>query len=457
MHQSKYLIIHQVDPENFLLVHTLTGALDIVKKEIIDYLNNPENNGIDKNIIKQLISRGYLNSETKTEETLLGELLNLHLQNTNNEMVFVICPTYTCNLRCVYCFEDIQIRRNNKVINKNEVDLIYAAIKNIRDLKDGRKGSVELYGGEPFQPATKEINAYIFEKASQENYHLKVISNGVNINDFRDILAQYALLIDGIQITLDGPKEIHDRLRVNADGIGTYDQIVTNVDLVLSLGIKVALRVNAGKNNVKYLPQVLQVIKKQHWNTNPNFICNIAPILDHYSTGKIPNWMPESELLLKIYALFDDFEAIREEYHLVLGTDMERRTALIRSIWAKENKKVTPFPVSCMAGCRNTYVFGSDNLIYACPETVGIEKYAIGQYSPEFSLKDDMEKIWERNVANIEKCKNCNIAALCGSGCTWASLATNGANFKEPVCNYAHETIANFLQLNNERIAALTR
>jgi uncharacterized protein len=338
-------------------------------------------------------------------------------------------------------------------MNKDDIDKVFDAINKICDSQNIKNAKILLFGGEPLLPSTKDIVRYIFEQSANRGYKVAAISNGTNIPIFSEDFKKFKNNFNNIQITLDGPKEIHDKLRVNANNGSTFNQIVDNINLLLTIGIRVSLRVNVGKNNVDFIPEILKLIDDNKWNILKNFSCQLAPITDHYCTGCLPNWMPESELLLKIYNLFDDFEEVMKRYKISLGMDMQRRTKLFNGILKKTCDKSIPNPSPCSAGARTYYAFGPDGNIYPCTETVGNAEYSIGTFIPNLLIDTEKENIWRRDVTNISKCGDCNIAPICGSGCTLSHILTNGSNFDVPVCNYAHETIENFYNFNKLKIA----
>lgn len=453
MRSTKYYITTKLDDNNFLLVNTLSGAMDVVENSIVKYLENMDetNNSISNDVIENLIQRGYV-VQNDEDYDLLEKKLN-HITQNNNYGEFVICPTFLCNLRCSYCFEDLETRTKGAVLDKEHVDNIFEGIRKISKERKFTDCSIRLYGGEPFQNITKEIVEYICELAKKENYKLSAITNGTNIEMFLELLNEYRDVFNYIQITVDGTKEIHDKSRVAADGSGSFDKIIESIGNILDLEIPLAVRVNTGRDNFHNIPTLIDLFKKLGWTKLKNFRCQLAPINDHYCTGETSNWMPEDELLNSLYSLFDNFGDVCEKNSIVLGTDIMKRTALISSIWDKSKRQLAFASVApCSASLRNVYVFGSDNLIYACPESVGKTDFSIGTFYPEFYIDKDRESMWERNVTNINKCRECNIVGMCGTPCTWASLATNGNNFIEPVCNYAQGTVSNFLKLNKDKI-----
>lgn len=454
MKVTKYKLYYPLENGKYLLINTLTGALDIVEKEIIDYLNCLENEDtvkdLDEEIILSLRKRGYIIEENE-DTSLLNRMLNFY-ENINDLISFTICPTYSCNLRCGYCFENLNIKEQKKVLDNTEIDKIFEAMNIIASKRNIKKRKIQLFGGEPFQPITKRSIEYIFKKSKKDNYSIIGITNGTYLDLFEDILKKNKDCISYIQITLDGPKTLHNKSRVTSKNEGTFDKICSNIQMLLDIGINVVARVNIGKNNIYYLRELFDFYEKMSWTKYDNFVTQLTPITDHRSNGNLIDWMPENEILKEINNIFGDIEYIRKRYKVVLGTDMERRTKLIRSIWNKNNRPLTLNPCSCGAGSRIYYVFGADGKIYPCPETVGEIKYSIGDYLPELKIDKTKDKLWKRNIMNIKKCIECNIAPLCGTSCTWSSIATNGINFEEPVCNYAKETIDDYFKMNAERI-----
>jgi len=65
-----------------------------------------------------------------------------------------------------------------------------------------------------------------------------------------------------VQVTLDGPPEVHDRRRPLANGRGTFNQILENLIVLGGLApqVHVALRVNFDKTNFMYVPQLLDIL-----------------------------------------------------------------------------------------------------------------------------------------------------------------------------------------------------
>lgn len=452
MKLSRYIKEFEIDEKNKLIMNTMNGAVDIIEKDIYEKISNGIYDESNKDICDALKIRGYLINNPDDDYKLLKEIMSL--KEDVSVATFIICTTYTCNLGCTYCFEPKEVKQSGKVLGVKEVNKIFEAINTIKEERGFDEVSILLYGGEPFLSKTEEIVKYIFKKAEEEGYLVEAITNGTQINQFKSIFVKYKKMIDGLQITLDGIEEIHNNTRKYLSGAGTFRDIEKNIDMCIELGIPIALRINTGKRNVAYVKDFLEFIKDKKWIDDERFTCQFAPVADHYCTNKLPDWMPEHLIMKEIIGQLNEVDLGDNREKVRLGIDMEKRTSLLRCVMNGVKSDMTA-PLPCSAACRNYFIFGAEGLIYACPETVGMKKYSIGSYTPILDIDKKKEDFWRRDISNIEKCSNCNIAGICGSGCTWSSIATNGEEFKEAQCNYAMETIDTFFELNREKIKKL--
>lgn len=443
MKLTKYMKEFDIDEEKSIILNSLTGAVDVISKSVLAKIKQ---DNIEKNnqaVFSELKRRGYIVKDDEEDVQRLNKLVR-----TLGKMelgTFILCVTYKCNLNCTYCFEDKEVKRQRYFLTQTDVDKIFEAICKLKEERGFSKISILLYGGEPFLPGAKKIVQYIFERAKQEGYVIQAISNGTSIVEYKDIFAEYKDIIRNIQITLDGNKEFHDKTRKYHSGAGSFDDIVNGIDMCVVLGIAVNLRVNVGKNNIEALDDLLSFIEKKNWSVAEKFICQLAPITDHFCTGMVEEWLPEHIILEQLYPMLKRHKGIK----IRLGTDMEKRISILKNVLTNSNVK-TLSCLPCSAALRNYFVFGAEGNIYACPETVGIKEQSIGVFKPNFEIYEEKENAWRRDITNIKKCSNCYIAGACGGGCTWSAIATNGSKFEEAKCNYAHETIETFFSINHE-------
>ena len=138
--------------------------------------------------------------------------------------------TQKCNLNCSYCFEHIKDGINIKAedtfnIMTNEGKYDISPYQRIFPI-----GGEALLNMDWIINLQKMIKDYpTFSKKYKENTcqgisHL--ITNGTLINKYIDELVDNNYML---QISIDGPKEVHDKCRVDYNGKGSYDRIMENV------------------------------------------------------------------------------------------------------------------------------------------------------------------------------------------------------------------------------------
>lgn len=154
-----------------------------------------------------------------------------------SDLSLVIIPTMLCNLKCSYCFVQKQVK--NVCMSKETIDKIIHLIG-----ANNGKYSVEWFGGEPTLSA--DLINYFYSEANKKNYINRfslLISNGTFENNLCwDTIENY---ITSIQITIDGPLEIHNKRRIYKNGKGSFEKVIKNLDILYS-------KINNGiiKNNL---------------------------------------------------------------------------------------------------------------------------------------------------------------------------------------------------------------
>jgi len=74
-------------------------------------------------------------------------------------------------------------------------------------------------------------------------YSLLAFSNGVDLLFFKELLEANKKYIKYLFVTLNGPKQIHDKTRILNDGSGSFDYTVEGINTLISLKIPVWLSV----------------------------------------------------------------------------------------------------------------------------------------------------------------------------------------------------------------------
>lgn len=134
---------------------------------------------------------------------------------------------HTCNLNCSYCFASQGKYQGDRAlmpfaVGKQAIDFLIAHSGNRHNLE------VDFFGGEPLMnwEVVKQIVAYARSQEAEhhKNFRFTLTTNGVLIDD--EIIEYCNREMQNVVLSLDGRKEVHDRLRKNYAGEGSYDLIV---------------------------------------------------------------------------------------------------------------------------------------------------------------------------------------------------------------------------------------
>jgi uncharacterized protein len=244
-------------------------ALDKIGREVIEQVG--EQDLYKEQLVQLLLDRGY---ERRDIESALGELETADVilrgapaphtptvpDTTFPLQRIVLNVTNQCNLACGYCYEysDDKISQTagkpkymDHAIAEASVDLL------IRESASRPLIHVTFFGGEtllnvPLLRSTVEYaNRKCAEAGKQVEYSLT--TNATLLNEkIVDFLAEHKV---GVTVSIDGDKELNDKMRIFHDGRGSYDVIVPKIKMLLerhktnSIGARVTL--SAGVSHVR--------------------------------------------------------------------------------------------------------------------------------------------------------------------------------------------------------------
>ncbi len=448
MYLSKYVVYQDLDENHALIASSLTGAVDLLdsrsKAAWLALAAGGKTDGLDKNFMRRLRKRGYIYRSTEEEAHLFEELATaFQSSQLNHPLRFAICPTYQCNLACKYCYEGTLPQDSTATLGEQDVEALFRSVDCISSSRGQQKVAIELTGGEPLLPRNKTIIEQIFSEASKRGHNIGVVSNGVCLAPhFADLFLRYSKSISWVQVTLDGPREIHDSRRPFRGGQGTFDAIATTIDFLLENDLPVRLRVNIDAQNIPHLSELAGFMQRKGWVGRDSLQCHLAPVLDHRNDKDYPYLLPEVDLL----SATEQLDWLDSSLDGVFQSHLFRTLQHVSSVIEGGGGSPSPCFQYCESNSPNFFVFGADGLIYPCGEAIGNTEFAIGRFLPAHELWSNKEQLWRtRSIASIPACRECNIAGFCGGGCTFAAFVQHGSP-NVGMCGQAHEILRHYCQ-----------
>jgi MoaA/NifB/PqqE/SkfB family radical SAM enzyme len=158
--------------------------------------------------------------------------VNLHYHRKDNmsplPLSYNLKITNACNLRCKMCAQWGErgynfSRPSSEIKQILPLETYKKMIDDIRHLKPG----ICIWGGEPFlYPQLMELMSYI----KKSKLVIELVTNGVKLEENAEELVD--LGIEGLMVSVDGPKSIHDDVR---GVIGTFDKLMGGLQRVKAL------------------------------------------------------------------------------------------------------------------------------------------------------------------------------------------------------------------------------
>jgi uncharacterized protein len=407
MKSSKYNIF--VDfPENRirLAFNAFTLALveftfdeGIIVEKILDGPNIPhKTNGKStkfKEIKETLVKGGFLIDESMDEIEILKSKNRISRFAQNNHIGLTIAPTLSCNFRCIYCYEKHKKDRMNLRIMRSLLGWAEKATTG------GKNLSVTWFGGEPLL-AMREIQ-YLskgFLTISEKNkakYSADIITNGFLL-DRKTAAKLKKHHVTKAQITIDGPKNIHDKRRPLVNGKGTFDVILENIKNCCDL-LEITLRINVDKTNSAYVYDVLDMLEKE------NLKNKVLPYIGYV--------YPYTEVCADAQKVCMG----KEQYCLM--------QAKMRLEMTERGYSFSAYPMLkggfCTADSLHSATISPSGSIVKCWNDICYEvksvNHILGEKTPQMQSNFAKWVAWD--PFEKEECRECQILPICMGGCPY--------------------------------------
>lgn len=330
---------------------------------------------------------GTFEPESKTL-TIGSQRLTFSPQWYNDLGKLYIIFSMECNLRCVYCFQD-KMKKQTVALNKEQIHKYIKFFQN-------EIQNIVLFGGEPLLSNNYEIISSIFERF--DYLKISMFTNGNFEPEYRDLLSKYRYAISGITVSLDGPKEVHNKRRINPMR-DSYDTVIENLKALLKFGRKINISINVDMSNINLLEVLFDDVLLN--NGLDGFDYTINPV--KYVKNEV-------DYLL----LFDTFFNLRKKYKANIYVN----NRLINNLMNLFEHK--PLMLN-RCGLSTTYVLDlPNNRLFACPQDDNTQIGLIN--NGEISIdKSSISKYIDKTTYMVDGCRNCSYSYICPYGCPFGS------------------------------------
>jgi len=327
--------------------------------------------------------------------------------------------TQSCNLRCNYCLGDNPGYMNCQTMN---LDTAKKALeKAAQSMLPNGKIQVIYFGGEPLLnwKLIKQCIEYI-DNDLKNRFDVK-FKNHVTTNltllpeDFIDLAIKHDI---SVLVDIDGDKNIHNKMRPEKTGKGSYDTIMKNLEKISKSSIYYELRATVTSDNVNHIRD----ISNHHSNLNPA-ACAFPTLIPVDSEG--------NPISSDLYPNPDTFSKGLKD--VILDNKFDLSCVCPSNVISARMLRGEFVIYGCGMILGNTAVINYDGDVYPCIYFVGQKDFLLGNIKESnnpLSQKNWYDKFYSKHesklhVDNLEECKDCSIRYLCGGGCSVRMLSLN--------------------------------
>ena len=429
-------MVHQYKNNGYdIVLDVNSGAIHVVDDvtyDVIEMIDQSQPESYARDEIVSALSGKYGKEEVEEAidevQTLIDEE-SLFTRDTyeNYIMDFKKRPTvvkalclhiaHDCNLACQYCFAEEGEYHGRRAlmsfeVGKKALDFLIANSGNRRNLE------VDFFGGEPLMnwQVVKDLVAYgrEQEKLHDKNFRFTLTTNGVLLND--EIMEFCNKEMANVVLSIDGRKEVHDKMRPFRKGAGSYDLIVPKFQ-----------KFAESRHQDKYY------VRGTFTHYNPDFAADVLHLADlGFKQISVEPVVAEPS---EPYAITEeDLPKLFEEYDK-LAAEMVRRHKEgddFNFFHFMIDLEGGPCVAKRLSGCGS----GTEYLavtpwgdFYPCHQFVGNEKFLLGNVDDGIKNTEIRDEFKCCNVYAKEKCRKCFARFYCSGGC-----AANAYNFSGDIC-----------------------
>lgn len=332
-----------------------------------------------------------------------------------NPVIKAMClnVSHNCNLACEYCFADGGTYNDER--KTMSYDTAKAAIDMLVEMSGTRRNlEVDFFGGEPmldFEVVKKTVlYARSIEKERGKNFRFTITTNAYRLND--EDIDFFNEQMYNVVISIDGRKEVHNRVRKTVGGKDSFDDVIKN-----------ALRFKERRKGQYY-------VRGTFTRYNLDFCSDVLFLndlgFDQLSIEPVV-LKPESPMSIReqdLPRIIAEYDKLAEEYIARRKTD--KWFNFFHFMIDIDN---APCAVKRLKGCGagGEYVaVAPDGTVYPCHQFDGIKSVALGNVFDGVNNDELRKKFYYCSVLTKTDCSECWAKYYCSGGCMANSFKFNG-------------------------------
>ncbi len=393
MRSSIFNIIETIG-DGILLYNTNSNGILKLNKEYEEKYNEFLQSGkLDDEAFKSALLKGNM----VIDENSGDEIDTIFLENKmarfgGNDIGLTVAPTMACNFRCPYCYEK---GKEYVTMNRETVNKVKKYFNNLKERY--RHVAITWYGGEPLLafPIIEELMESIYEKFERKYVAVSVVTNGYLLTE-NVARKMKKLNISSIQITIDGPPEIHNKRRRLPSGEDTFFVILENMKKALEIypELKISIRVNIDKDNIDGVDKIIQYLEEYDLIHKTHLY--LAPVTNINETCTEGSCFSTREFAI------EELDFLKRNH--------------------KKGYSFISLPVRntsmCGAVSAHSYIIDARGDLYKCWDDVSNLNEKVGSLYDEHSpVNANMVKWLSHTIENDVECRNCKYLPVCMGGC----------------------------------------
>jgi uncharacterized protein len=280
MQISRY-VHYRNTPSSVVLYHSL-----LLKKAILDH---PTSEAVARGDLSQLASAdlatladgGFLTTTPSEDDRVWRESRRLRERATGLSTMFLVVAD-DCNMHCAYCYQVAEVTActprprschrptatSGLLYGEDPIHTARMSLGTVdkalrflsRERRPGVPATLYFFGGEPLLniQAIRHALDTVSRTAELRDLYVHLQTNGLLIDpEVAALLAKHRV---DVCVSLDGPAEIHDDVRLTSDGQPTAQRVITGIRRLQDVGLKPTVACTVTKSNYDRLTEIANYV-----------------------------------------------------------------------------------------------------------------------------------------------------------------------------------------------------